>query len=238
MKEKWDAFMGRAGFWVTMAVCLLVAGISGYFLLRDTDSNADVPVEPTAVIQEAAAPAEVTQTPEQEDTPPVIVETLLPEPLAEEPPSMPELQVDDTPVIAQAPQLIVSPLNGEVLTAFSMDTLVYSSTLGDWRTHDGIDIFAKPGTTVQAASAGTVDAVTDDALMGTTITISHADGYQTIYANLQAKPAVSAGDRVTVGQIIGAVGTTAAVESGENPHLHFSVFKNGEPVDPHEFLAK
>ena len=125
---------------------------------------------------------------------------------------------------------------GDVLTAFSMEELVYSPTLGDWRTHNGVDIAAQQGTTVLAASAGAVLSVTDDPLMGTTVVLEHDNGYQTTYANLQAKPNVEAGDPVSAGQIIGAVGTTAAAESGQ-PHLHFAVTKDGKAVDPNEYLS-
>ena len=43
---------------------------------------------------------------------------------------------------------------------------------------------------------------------------------------------------VTAGQVIGAVGTTAAAESAQGPHLHFSVTKDGDAVDPEEYLNK
>ena len=138
--------------------------------------------------------------------------------------------------MAEPPRLVVEPLKGEVLMAFSVDQLVYSPTLADWRTHDGVDISAKPGTTVLAATAGTVASVEDDPLMGTTVVIDHAGGYTATYANLQAKPTVEPGDLVTAGQIIGAVGTTAAAEAAQSPHLHFSVTRDGEAVDPSEFL--
>lgn len=115
---------------------------------------------------------------------------------------MPELPVEDVPVAAQAPKLIVEPLRGEVLTAFSIEELIYSPTMGDWRTHDGIDIAAKAGTTVLAASSGTVRSVTDDTLMGTTVVLEHEGGYETTYANLQSKPTVETGDSVSAGQII------------------------------------
>ena len=149
---------------------------------------------------------------------------------------LPEVEVDHTPVAAEAPRLVVTPLRGDVLTAFSMEELVYSPTLGDWRTHNGVDIAAQQGTTVLAASAGAVLSVTDDPLMGTTVVLEHDNGYQTTYANLQAKPNVEAGDPVSAGQIIGAVGTTAAAESGQ-PHLHFAVTKDGKAVDPNEYLS-
>ena len=147
------------------------------------------------------------------------------------------LPVEDVPVAAQAPKLIVEPLRGEVLTAFSMEELIYSPTMGDWRTHDGIDIAAKAGTTVLAASSGTVRSVTDDTLMGTTVVLEHEGGYETTYANLQSKPTVETGDSVSAGQIIGAVGTTAAAESGA-PHLHFAVSRDGKAVDPRAYLEQ
>ena len=99
-----------------------------------------------------------------------------------------------------------------------------------------VDIAAQQGTTVLAASAGAVLSVTDDPLMGTTVVLEHDNGYQTTYANLQAKPNVEAGDPGSAGQIIGAVGTTAAAESGQ-PHLHFAVTKDGKAVDPNEYLS-
>ena len=236
MREAWDNFMGRAGFFVTIAVCLVVAGISGYFLLADREKTP--PEEPPVIQTEVSAP--VTDLPAEapEEEPAPVAETIIPVPVEEEPAPMPEAEIDDTPVIAEAPQLVVSPLNGEVLTVFSMDALVYSETLGDWRTHNGVDISAKPGATVQAACAGTVLSVENDALMGTTVTIEHRDGYETTYANLQAVPTVEAGDSVTAGQIIGAVGTTAAAESAQNPHLHFSVTQDVIPVNPTEFMEK
>ena len=120
--------------------------------------------------------------------------------------------------------------------AFSVDTLVFSPTLEDWRTHDGIDIAGALGESVLAACSGTVRSVTEDPLMGTQVVIDHEGGYQTTYANLQSEAPVTAGDAVSAGQIIGAVGDTAAAEAAQAPHLHFSVTRDGEAVDPEEFL--
>jgi murein DD-endopeptidase MepM/ murein hydrolase activator NlpD len=89
---------------------------------------------------------------------------------------------------------------------------------------------------VLAACSGYVTSVTDDILMGTTVVLEHDGGYETTYANLQAKPPVAAGDRVSAGQILGAVGSTGAAEAAQGPHLHFSVTKNGDTMDPNEFL--
>ena len=74
--------------------------------------------------------------------------------------------------------------------------------------------------------------------MGTIVTFDHGDGYHATYANLQARPTVEAGDSVTAGQVIGAVGTTAAAEAARGPHLHFSVEKDGDVVDPRQYLSR
>lgn len=235
--NKLKSILSGTGFYAALALCVLAVGIAGYLtLFRHGSAPAeDVPSRTEAVLP-APEPAAVPEPPAVVETiSPALVEEAAPDP---EPPRMPELPVDDTPVAAEAPRLIVSPLRGEVLTAFSVDELVYNETLADWRIHDGIDIAAPQGTTVLAASSGTVAAVTDDALMGTTVVIRHDGGYQTSYANLQARPNVREGDSVSAGQIIGAVGRTAAAESAQGPHLHFSVTRDGDVVDPNEYLNR
>ena len=232
--SKWDAIKGSAGFFATMAVFLLAVGISGYFLLLDKkDDNLPSIVEEPAP-SETTVSAIVEEIPEPEP----VVEVLTPEPVQETPQPMPELQLDDTPVIAEAPRLIVTPVHGEVLMAFSVDELTYNPTLEDWRTHEGVDIAAVSGATVLAACSGTVLSVEEDALMGTTVVLEHDGGYQTTYANLQSAPPVERGEIVSAGQIIGAVGTSAAAELAQGPHLHFGVTRNGDAVNPHEFLEE
>ena len=144
-----------------------------------------------------------------------------------------ESTVDVTP---EAPRLVVSPLVGEEVTAFSVDELKYNETLGDWRTHDGIDIAAEVGTQVLAACSGTVTQVIDDDLMGTSVTIAHDGGYETVYSNLQSVPTVSEGQEVSAGEVIGSVGCTSLAEFAVPAHLHFAVTKDGVPCDPKEFL--
>lgn len=235
MEHKLKSVLSGTGFYLLLAVCLIAAAVSGWFLLFAGDKPAVEDAPPTEAV---SAPARDVYVPEpepepEEDEPPVEASAPVEVEIV---PHMPEVEIDDTPVMAEPPRLVVEPLKGEVLMAFSVDQLVYSPTLADWRTHDGVDISAKPGTTVLAATAGTVASVEDDPLMGTTVVIDHAGGYTTTYANLQAKPTVEPGDLVTAGQIIGAVGTTAAAEAAQSPHLHFSVTRDGEAVDPSEFL--
>ena len=122
------------------------------------------------------------------------------------------------------------------LPDFSVETLAFDPTLGDWRTHGGLDIAAEQGVKVLAMAPGTVTQVYDDGLMGTTVILDHGDGLTTLYCNLAGQPAVKAGDAVETGTILGTVGTTAIAESGVDSHLHLEAWKNGEPVDPMEYL--
>lgn len=231
MENKRTGALSGVGFYVTLVICLLAAGIGGYFLLfggQETAQEEDAP--------QTAVTAKAPEIPEEQEP----VEAVSPAELADEPSTEPEAEsepaVDDTPVVAAIPQVVMAPLEGEVVAAFSVDQLTYNETLGDWRTHDGIDIAAAEGTSVLAASGGTVLSVSDDLLMGTTVVLEHGNGYQTTYANLQQTPPVAQGDSVTAGQIIGTVGTTASAESAQGPHLHFSVTKDGDAMDPDTYL--
>ena len=244
MADKFRSLPGGPGFYAALALCLAVAGVGGYFLLMDRQPEPTVQDSPVGQ-EEAAAPVTdlPADVPAQEETAPEPQEEPAQETAQEmvqagQPVSMPEEDAVQTPVAAEEPLTVVSPLEGDVVTAFSMDQLLYDPTLEDWRTHDGVDIAAAEGSSVLAAGAGTVVAVDDDVLMGTTVVIEHSGGYHTLYANLQSPPVVKAGDAVSAGTLIGTVGTTAAAEAAQGPHLHFSVTLDGEPVDPEQFLKK
>ena len=129
-----------------------------------------------------------------------------------------------------------APVAGQTVAEFAADCLGYNETTRDWRTHAGLDIAAEEGAQVCAAAAGTVYSVYDDEELGMTVVITHDGGYTTQYASLAAEVSVLPGDAVALGQPIGTVGTTALLESALEPHVHFSVTCNGDPMDPQEFL--
>lgn len=135
-------------------------------------------------------------------------------------------------------QTMQYPVPGSVVAAFSSDTLTYNEALEDWRTHNGVDLSAEVGDDVVAAWSGQVVSVRQDAVLGTTVTIDCGDGYTTVYGNLEETTAVSAGDQVSAGDVIGAVGETAGGETiGGDGFLHFAVLLDGDYVDPMEFLS-
>ncbi|MDR3207341.1 MAG: M23 family metallopeptidase, partial [Oscillospiraceae bacterium] len=135
-----------------------------------------------------------------------------------------------------AENLYVWPVSGAVITPFSRDELVFNKTMGDWRTHPGVDIETGAGAKVSAICAGVVEDIYEDALMGTTVVLSHPGDMRSVYANLTKVPTISKGDTVKAGTTIGAVGGTAAGETSETHHLHLEVFKGDTPVNPLDYL--
>ncbi|MCD8085308.1 MAG: M23 family metallopeptidase [Clostridiales bacterium] len=134
-------------------------------------------------------------------------------------------------------QTMQYPVPGSVVAAFSADTLTYNEALEDWRTHNGVDLSAQVGDEVAAAWSGQVVSVREDAVLGTVLTVDCGDGYTTVYGNLAQETAVSAGDQVSAGDVIGTVGETAGGEThGGDGFLHFAVLLDGEYLDPMEFL--
>ena len=131
----------------------------------------------------------------------------------------------------------MAPVQGQTVMGFSMEALSYNQTTRDWRVHNGVDFAAEAGTEVVAAADGEVYTVYEDDTMGTTVVIRHLNGYNTRYSSLSPELKGKAGDRVTMGQVIGTVDNTALVETVLGPHVHFSVTYLDQPMDPMEFLA-
>ena len=128
--------------------------------------------------------------------------------------------------------VFVAPLKGEIQKMYSIDKVIYSKTLEQWKTHDGIDISADEGTEVKSIEKGVVDSVQNDSFYGTTIQIEHKSGYRSVYCNLDKNVYVSVGDSVVKGQKIGKVGNTSVGEYLDSPHLHFMLYLNDESIDP------
>ena len=81
-----------------------------------------------------------------------------------------------------------------------------------------------------------VKAVYAHDLMGTTVVVDHQDGTESIYSNLSPDTAVSVGQEVERGDILGVVGQTALAESAMPAHLHLEMTRDGDTIDPVNFL--
>ena len=122
------------------------------------------------------------------------------------------------------------PSSTYVTSAFGMRE---HPLFGDERPHSGIDIAGSAGSEVMAADSGTVAVATYSSSYGNYVTIYHSNGDYTLYAHMSSL-AVTAGQNVTQGDVIGYVGSTGWANG---PHLHFEIRVNGSTVDPLSYFS-
>ena len=102
--------------------------------------------------------------------------------------------------------------------------------------HDGIDLVGASGTSIYASKAGTVATTGYDASAGNYVIINHGDGYYSYYLHLSSF-AVSTGQSVGQGSLVGGMGTTG---NSTGVHLHFGIATSGSWsgfVDPAPLLG-
>ena len=132
----------------------------------------------------------------------------------------------------------VAPVAAAVIKSYSDSVPVFSYTMNDYRVHNALDFAASVGTPVCASADGVIAEVIDDPMMGATVSVSHSGGAKTVYKWLSedALTLRKPGDEVARGEVLGAVGDTALIESAEEEHLHFEMTINGESVDPADYM--
>ena len=136
-----------------------------------------------------------------------------------------------------SPIAFVLPVDGpELIKGYSSTELFYNETLGQWESHKGVDIVSD-NLKVYAVLSGVVTNVVNNYENGTTITIAHDDGFVSVYSSLDADVLVCVDDKVTKGQQIAKMSSSSANEQSQGNHLHFELFKNGEKVDPTNYLT-
>lgn len=129
-----------------------------------------------------------------------------------------------------------SPVDGEIMREYAKENLVYSTTLDEWITHNGIDIAAEKTSVVKASAEGTVKSIKNDPRYGLTVVIEHTNGFSSVYSNLLTAEFIKEGEKVKQGQTIATVGNTATFEIADESHLHFEILKDNVSVDPSLYL--
>ena len=145
------------------------------------------------------------------------------------------LQGASSPASSSAAPASTQPISGKVLNGYSGDELVYSKTLGDWRTHNGIDYACAKGTDVSSPVAGKVVLAGSDGSWGPTVALKDAQGRLWRLCGV-ADPTVKEGDTVEAGQILGKTGSVSC-ECAEESHIHLEVKQGDAYLDPAKALA-
>ncbi|MBR6407788.1 MAG: peptidoglycan DD-metalloendopeptidase family protein [Clostridia bacterium] len=128
------------------------------------------------------------------------------------------------------------PCGNTIIGKYSEGELIYSETMQDWRSHDGIDLACNQNEEIKSIAAGTVKAATEEITLGKCVTIEHPGGVLAKYCGL-AEINVVENEQVQMGQTIGKSGTVP-FEADMEPHLHLEIMIDGRNADPESFLGK
>jgi murein DD-endopeptidase MepM/ murein hydrolase activator NlpD len=210
-------FFRRNGAICAAGACALMVGV--VFALSTLRNSQPEPATQTA----PAAPSQILAT-----------QQAMQQPGTTAPATVAPATTEASQAADQGRQMIW-PVKGEVQMEFAKDKLIFQPTLGQWAVHPALDIQAQPGIDVVAAMQGRVEAVREDKMLGKTVVVLHEDGWKSYYCSLKTID-VTVGDTLKAGEKLGTVGQSALEEVNQGSHLHFVLERNGEPVNPLDYL--
>ena len=246
--EQIKKFLRSRGFTLALLACLVAAAAAGVWAVRTVRDELKKSYDDLTTPQEEPAPEpQLTLDPQEDDvwqqpvTDAAESSANVPKPASSAPSSGAQsgsglvhepsaLQGASSPASNSAAPASTQPVSGRVLNAYSGDELVYSSTLGDWRTHNGVDYACAEGSAVSAPCSGKVTETGTDGRWSSVVTLEDASGRLWRVCGVNS-PAVKPGDTVTAGQKLGTVGTISC-ECAEEAHIHLEVLQNGQYLDP------
>ena len=246
--EQIKKFLRSRGFTLALLACLVAAAAAGVWAVRTVRDELKKSYDDLTTPQEEPAPEpQLTLDPQEDDvwqqpvTDAAESAANVPKPassasssgaqsgsgLVHEPSA---LQGASSPASSSAQPAAAPSMPGRVLNAFSGDELVYNKTLGDWRTHNGVDYACTQGAAVAAPVAGKVVSAGAEGNWGTVVVLEDAAGRSWRLCGV-ADPAVKAGETVAAGQKLGTVGTVGC-ECAEESHIHVEVKQGESYLDP------
>ena len=214
---------------VAVVVSFVAAiALAGTYTFRMQDKNqmeAEIAKEKTEVIVE-----------ESQD---VVTENIIN--TAEEPEvkAEPEIEeVSEEEVISvhfDSSEPMLWPVNGTVLMSYNMEQTVYFKTLDQYRYNPAMIIAAENGEKVFAGTDGIVKDIQNTAKTGQTVQMDLGNGYEVFYGQLEDIQ-VAIGDYVKSDTVLGFVSDPSKYYSEEGSNLYFEIRKDGQPVNPVDFL--
>lgn len=141
-----------------------------------------------------------------------------------------------TPSFTSDSQLLW-PVDGNVLLSYSMDKTVYFSTLDQYKYNPAMVISGAEGDQVISAAPGIVKSIDVTAETGTTVNVDLGNGYELFYGQLKEVP-VKVGDYVEAKTVLGYVSQPTKYYSVEGCNVYFEMRKDGQPINPMEYLVE
>ena len=230
--EHFKQFFKQKGLYLACLAVVFAATAAGVLALRSILNHV---VELTNTAQEEAPWQDDTTVNKPDTTQPEPARTPAPASSASPSPDAASAAPEASPAPAASAAPSVSAgrssdfWRGKVAAPYSGDELVYSATLGDWRTHNGVDVTAAAGTAVPAVRAGRVTLVDADALWGGVVEVLDAQGRVWRYCGVDSGCVV--GEDVAAGDVVGTVAAIPA-EADLDAHVHLECLKDGAWVEP------
>ncbi len=232
---KKSKIFSRKSYYAALVICLAMVGLACYFSYKQTANKLS---EQLDSVSDDRLTTSVTKGSKQTKA----VDVIEKQAGVKKQPAVTTAQTENTVTSATeaTPEAVQNhqervfsiPLNGEILQDFSGSELVKNQTTGAWQTHNGVDIAGNAGDEVKAMTDGTVTDVIEDPLWGIVVVIDHNSGILGRYCSLNKGVTVEKGTKVEAGDVIGAIGNTADIESCMDTHLHFEVLKSENYVNP------
>ncbi|MEG1557657.1 MAG: M23 family metallopeptidase [Oscillospiraceae bacterium] len=213
----------KNGFYIALVICVIAAAVASYAAVDKILENFTKENNDSARITDISPLPEDDSSHVSENTENVVrpkeklttVETQEPVSTAE-------------PFVA----VYSKPVDGKLTNMFSGGELAKNKTMNDWRTHNGVDIEAAEGTKVVALYSGEIIRSGKDELWGYFAELKLDTGYTAIYKNLAPITGLTAGKRLSQGDVLGQVGTSSIIEGAEPAHLHLEIKSGDNYIDP------
>ena len=217
--EQIKKFLRGKGFALALLACLLAAAAAGVWAVRtvraELAKNWTDLTRPDST-QTQPEPQEDWTTQEDDD-------------LWQQEPSPAAASKPDVPQPASSvPSASSGARSGS--GSVSEPSALYSKTLGDWRTHNGVDYACEPDALVTSPAAGTVMQTGQDGSWGSVVSIEDSAGRIWRVCGVTGLD-VAEGDTVSVGQQLGKAGTVSC-ECAEDSHIHLEVKQGDQYLDP------
>lgn len=243
-------FLRKNGLYIALACCLVASGTAAWrYLGTGNISTVQESGTDSGIVTEKApeytqnwdetlpegeeAGANKTDVPDEREETETQAQT---EPETEEEVTEPASMVNNE-LNTPYQSFYMMPCGTEIINDYSNGEMVYSETMDDWRSHNGVDFKAEKGVSVKAINDGIVTNVYTDALWGTIVEIDHGGKLVAKYCGLGADVSVQKGTEVKMGDEIGVLGDIPC-ESKLGNHLHLEIRIDSKIVDPLAAMGK